>query len=97
MLMQQSNSQLHHQLHGFKSATGCGAKDKDPHPLLVFLQSIASHITDRAIPAPCGQNKDILIGSGEEHLNFHQPCIWNRHENFHACHFNITVINLKYI
>lgn len=73
--MQQSDSQLHHQLHDFKSASGCGGKDKEPHPLLVLLQSIASHITDRAIPAPCGQNKDTLIGSGEEHLNLINPAL----------------------
>ena len=66
--------------------------------LLVLLQSIANHVIDRAIPAPCGQNNDILITSEEERLNFYQTCIWNRHEHFHAtCHFNITVINLKYI
>jgi len=83
---------------GFQSASGCGGKDKDPHPLLILLQSIASRVIDRAIPAPCGQNKDILIGSGEEHLNFYQPYIWNRHEHFHATyHFNIIVINLKHI
>jgi hypothetical protein len=61
-----------------------------------FSLQPASHITDRAIPAPCGQRQDILIRSGEEHLNFYQPCIWNRHEQFHATfHFNIVVINLK--
>jgi hypothetical protein len=35
----------------------------------VLLQSVASHVTDTAIPALYGQNKDILIGSGWEHLN----------------------------
>jgi hypothetical protein len=85
-------------LHGFQSASGCGGKDKFPHPLLVLLRSVASYVIDRAIPAPCGLNKDILIGSGEEHLNFYQPCIWNRHEHFHATfYFNLIVINLKNI
>jgi hypothetical protein len=74
------------------------AKTEMPHPLLVLLQSTASHVSDRIIPALCGQNEDIVSGSGQEHLNFCQTCIWNRHENCHVTfQINIIVINLTYI